>query len=234
LSYLSRIHGLTVPPVYWVLLSCLLRPFGEEHARGRQHSLFAIHYLEAPLSKSPRPSPRQRTALHLGGNHARLAAFLDFPSSFAMQYALTWVARQGYLKVPSSVIARRALVHYAQHLEALRDTTALTEWRLIEQAAKGGKVASTIIESPPEPDAQQAALDRLGACADLQPDLPLPPFLEALHGAVHVAAVAARNAAIDSTVAAHIQTIADSRYGRLLGLASLCSKPTTTNSTPTP
>lgn len=172
------------------------------------------------MSKPKKPPPRHRTAVRPDGNHVRLTALLDFQSSCALQYAQTWAARQRRLKVSSSVIARRALQHYVAHLETLKDIEAGTEWRLIDQAAKDGKVSSAINRTLSEPEARQAALERLTALVAIPAGLPLPSFQEVLYGASEVAVRAARFASVNQAVQGHLQDIASTRYGRLLGLSS--------------
>jgi len=119
------------------------------------------------------------------------------------------------MKVPASVIVRRALMHYVSHLEKQRGTEALHEWRRIAQAAKCGKAS---ISNATEAEAQQAASDRLRACAELPAGTPLPPFLEALHGAVECAARDAWFADLESATEASVQSIANSRRGRMFRL----------------
>jgi len=112
---------------------------------------------------------------------------------------------------------RRALLVYVRHLEAKREPpAALVEWRALKQACDGGRASSPTVSSRSEADAQEAALERVGALSDLPAGQPLPPFPEALYGPEEVAAAAAMVKHTNSRVCALLWSVSKTKAGRFL------------------
>jgi hypothetical protein len=175
------------------------------------------------MTKKRRPPARSPTALHLERTHSRNMVLLDFASGAAMQYSQAVAERIGGLSVPASAIARRALLVYALHIEQQarerQAGDARAEWRALQAAAQGVRVADELHSLTAEGQAQAQALERIQALRQSSEGDPLPGFLETLHSPAVITARAAWLAELERRQAELLASVASSRWGRLKGLS---------------
>ena len=179
------------------------------------------------MTHKTRIPARQRTSLKLDRTHSRHTVLLDFASATALQYSQAAAEHITGLSVPASVVARRALIVYALHIQQQARNqeagAAMAERRALKAAADGARAAHPLYSLVTEQQAQSEALARVRALADVPHGELLPGFLDCLHGPEVMAASAAGSARLEQRVAELVDSIASSRWGRLRGIQTSTS-----------
>lgn len=172
------------------------------------------------MTKKRKLPARPRTSMHLAGNHTRATLLLDFASVAAMQYSQAVAKRLGGLTVPAAVVARRALVVYALHIEQqTREERAHAELRALKEASQGLRVADHVHSLTTEEEAQAQALERIKALSHLAEGEPVPSFRETLHSRAVITARAEARAGLEQRHAELLASIASTPWARLKGIS---------------